>query len=87
MCQNRPKIRMELTQPAPDLGRLKENETFCIDTGQNIMYCSLHRHPAGGVKSMSDAQIATLIFAAPFLALCAIYAIGAIVLTRIEEAR
>lgn len=36
---------------------------------------------------MSDAQIATLIFAAPFLALCAIYAIGAIVLTRIEEAR
>lgn len=36
---------------------------------------------------MSDAQIATLIFAAPFLALSVIYAIGAIVLTRIEEAR
>lgn len=36
---------------------------------------------------MSDAQIVTLIFAAPFLALCAIYAIGAVVLARIEETR
>lgn len=36
---------------------------------------------------MSDIQLATLIFAAPFLALCAIYAIGIFVVASIEEPR
>jgi hypothetical protein len=36
---------------------------------------------------MSDIQLATLIFAAPFLALCAIYAIGIFVVSSIEETR
>lgn len=36
---------------------------------------------------MSEIQFATLLFAAPFLALSAIYAIGLFVVARIDEAR
>jgi hypothetical protein len=37
--------------------------------------------------TMTDIQLATLLFAAPFLALSAIYAIGIFVVARIEETR
>ena len=36
---------------------------------------------------MTEIQLATLLFAAPFLALCAVYAIGLFVVARIDEAR
>jgi hypothetical protein len=36
---------------------------------------------------LTDIQLATLLFAAPFLALSAIYAIGIFVVARIEETR